>query len=113
MITEQDILCHAYHLVNEFGLTTGALARNAEGESVTPLDPRATSFCAVGAITRAANDLGLMTWNSRELEGAYKLYMDIAGTPPGMSITQWNDSVGEARVKQAFEQATAIQMEMV
>lgn len=61
-VTTREVLHRAADLLEEFGWCQDALARDDEGnESEGNLDlaqPNWTSFCAIGAASRAALDLG-------------------------------------------------------
>lgn len=56
-VTKKDILVAARGLIENKGWTQYAFARDAGNEPRGTTDPRASCFCTLGAVYRAADDL--------------------------------------------------------
>lgn len=103
-MTSQDILNRANDLAGEFGITRGSFARDAEGHALdSALDPRATSFCAVGLISKASLDFGEAPHWSKMFDHAMETFRLAAGIEAWSSITHWNDHVAtDGEIREAF-----------
>jgi hypothetical protein len=85
-MTPQDILIKAAELLESSptAWTQKWLARNAEGNTTSPRNPKACSWCALGAIAKVQN-----------LPDAPQLYNQAAkllASHLGVNIVDWNDN---------------------
>jgi hypothetical protein len=83
--------------------TTGVAARKATGEKTSPLDGDAASFCAIGAIMRAAVGNPFREQAAQEF-----LYAYLEEAQPGRYITAINDTDGHEAVLNMFDKAIAL-----
>lgn len=58
-LTVEEILCNARKIIDERGWVKGYLATGPGGNSVRIRADHAQSFCAIGAVRRAAYELGI------------------------------------------------------
>ena len=73
------------------GWCQGADAKADNGDScLTPLDPRAVSFCLVGALYRAAHDL-------EEIKTHFHARKAVKETLKEWSLDRWNDDISRAK----------------
>lgn len=63
-----QVLRLARNLLVERGWARGELAYDASGSPAHPESPQAVSFCAVGAVLRAAADLASPEWSNLALD---------------------------------------------
>lgn len=117
---EVDVLKRGHELIVE-GFTTGAFARNDAGESVKPSDPTATSFCSLGACSRAAHEFA-----SGDEHLASVLYLDAATTlnhqvgsigfgfyGSYLDIADWNDHAPWPQIERGWLDAISTAEEHV
>lgn len=78
------VMCEARCLLNR-GWAQGELARDADGKPVEPESPEAVSFCVLGAVIRAARDIGAPRW---ALDGT----LDQIERAVGGDIPAFNDA---------------------
>jgi hypothetical protein len=107
-VTPQEIVARGYDLLGEYGWCRGSYARDDLDKYVPVRDPRAVAFCSIGAINRAALDLGVPVWTERN---AFRDACDLfADTINETSITYWNDYVAmdEVEVREAFRVAAGL-----
>lgn len=82
--TAKQITARARMLVEQ-GWIQGSFAKNEAGDKVNFTDPGAISFCALGAILRAKQEL-VPGGNIPDQ------FWDAWGDPPYESTTEWNDA---------------------
>jgi hypothetical protein len=100
--TELQILRRARELISDpERWTTELAARDECNGSVAPWDESAVCWCAVGAMERAAHDLGV-----RVSSNAYSAAMErLYALSPHNSVVQVNDVEGHAAVLALFDKA--------
>jgi hypothetical protein len=93
-------------LADEARWTKGALARRASGDPCPCFDPAAASFCAAGALYRAACELrGSNSWFlAQEIE---KQVLTANGWPSA-SLPEIKDREGHATVIDMFKKALGV-----
>lgn len=101
MVTPQDLLVRAYDLLGEFGICRGHYAVDGNGEYCPSTDPRAQSFCSVGAISRASYDL----IGTYDLEIAGKAFLKLQ---PDVAIIDWNDGATDEEILATFRKAAGL-----
>ena len=95
------------------GWTQGYLAETANGAVCKPQNEAACRFCALGAVHRAAFELGLedYSWGFRVLERAIRKLADAVERESDdcIGIGDWNDYAGRVHddVMDVFESAIA------
>jgi len=82
-----------------------AVARKADGRMCDVTDPRAVSFCAIGALRRAAREL-LGGHGFEECFGAARFVLEANGRV-GETLPRINDHEGRAAVIAMFQRALA------
>lgn len=98
-MTTTEILRAARAKVQK-GWCQGRLARNADGKGISPDDPDAVSWCAIGGIESNHKITEGQAWEAK------RLFRRVVGlTGPG--IDKWNDAPGrtQAEVLAAFDAA--------
>jgi hypothetical protein len=93
-------------LADEGRWTKGALARRASGDPCPCFDPAAASFCAAGALYRAACELrGSNSWVLAQ-EAEKQVLM--ANGWASMSLPDINDREGHTRIVELFKKAMGV-----
>jgi hypothetical protein len=98
-----QIIARALELIkDEVHWTRAAIARTANGEVCETDDPRAARFCAIGALSRAVQELGpsLNVFKTSE-------FILAANNSPNDSLARINDTHGHAAVVKMFNRALA------
>lgn len=86
--TPADVLRAAADLIEPVGAwTTGQYARNSEGRHVSPRSPRATCWCAYGAIAKIEGRV------APSFERAEPLVAELG------SVIHWNDAPGRTQAE--------------
>ena len=101
---QHQVIARALELIaDEANWAQGAWARTASGKPCPWIDPAAKSFCAMGALNRAAHELGGL--NGYELAvAAAHLVMFASGDSRG-HLPEINDLGGHAVVIAMFRSA--------
>jgi hypothetical protein len=85
------ILRRAAYLIAEYGHCKRAYARGPEGQPLLPLSPAATSFCAQGALQRAADDLYGRAWWIENGWGCCEFALEAVISDRPVAVPLWND----------------------
>lgn len=109
------MLHRAADLLGEFGHSQGFAAFDEEGENIDWRSHSARSFCAAGAISRAAHDLGFPFIPGHDLAPDYGLAdrLLFGETNDYTATWRWNDARGRtkaevvARLREAAEASAA------
>lgn len=101
MSIEIEVLRRALEIISDpVKWTQGTFARDQYGNSVAPDSPEACRWCALGAIDRAAKDIGVA-------EGVSSGSRDRLVVAAGGPIPPINDTDGHAVILAAFDKAIA------
>lgn len=100
---EAQILKQAYGLLQEYGITRGAFARTENGTMCGAVSPGANSFCSVGAITRAARDLGRSTPEACDAIELLRLSFNAQSGTHDAKVTRLHDAASDEEVLNAFQ----------
>jgi hypothetical protein len=104
---QHQIIARALELIaDERHWTRGALARDKKGTACSWDSMRATKFCAVGALVRAAADFLGSTVNAPSL-AAITAKEVMAANGATRCVQQINDIDGHAAVVRALQKALA------
>ena len=106
--TESDILRYAAHILEEFGWNQEFYAKDACGQRVYWSNKSAVSFCVLGAIGRARDDLlsdqerTLDEYSGLDLPESYLLDLDDHklwrfGRIVKIGAVAWNDETGRTK----------------
>jgi ribosomal protein S5 len=104
----KSIIKKAITILQKFGWTKKALAKDKNGNAVLPSDESAESFCLVGAIERATRDL---KYGEKDKFQAIKIVKDVNGL---IVLTPLNDAPNTTKkdvinaLKKAVEKADEI-----
>lgn len=90
---EREIRTRAVELIREGGLCKGAAARTRHGDPTEPRKRSARSFCALGAMERAAHELCPGDW-ATELAAAWASADGACRARRGRTLLQLNDDPG-------------------
>lgn len=83
-------------------------AKNAQGDTVHPMDPSATCWCAVGAVTKTAGVNGNDIYDHIAPHfGAIHALDKLVAHLPGGGIAWFNDNSTHAEVLAVFDEAIA------
>ena len=92
MTKTQEILARAADIIEDYGWTRGAFARDTDGVSVSETSPDACRFCAFGAIRRATFDVLDGSDNQEAERAANALNETICAD---FDIAHWNDNYAD------------------
>lgn len=107
MVTPKDVLTRAHDLLGEYGICRGAYGLDENGNSVPSSDPRARSFCSVGAVSRAVIDL-CGRWDPSLATESHQVLGQHINAPPGQ-ITNWNDELAtDEEILATFRKAAGL-----
>lgn len=104
-LTEKVILRRARRLVEQH-FTTGYLARDVTGRPVTLASPEACVFCGMGAVYRAAFDLGFANTDyANQIIEAIEMVANVDALWPDdvIVLPEINDKGGKEAVLAAFD----------
>jgi hypothetical protein len=106
LLKARSVLLAAYDLLSDPSRwTQGTVARDHREEAVHVTDPSAQKWCAVGAITRASDEMCLNPWDRERVQAlAQELMMrDLKAWEGNDSIPSNNDRIGGyARIMASF-----------
>lgn len=94
-VTTADVLHRAADVIEEWGWAQGTHARRTDGSPCGWDSVTAASFCALGAIHKALDDLGLVGEDRNFVRCAGWL----AGCVPDFNIKDWNDDLGRTQAE--------------
>jgi hypothetical protein len=107
----QDVIDRAYVILRDRGITRGAYARNEDGMAVPVAEPQARTFCSVGALSRAAYELGLYEHNAYadacdRIQTLVAVQTDVG--LDAVQITTWNDTLAsDEQILALFKKAAS------
>lgn len=110
MAEAQKILERAHSLLQDGGVARGAMSRTKHGGATGPHLPEASSFCSVGAISRAVYELNA----AEAAPSALALLRRVAEIPEGVSTTHWNDNqASDEEILEVFAIAAGVAQQQV
>ena len=92
MTKTQEILVRAADIIEDYGWTRGAFARDPNGDKVPETSPDACRFCALGAIRRATFDVLDGSDHQEAERAANALNETICGA---FDVADWNDNYAD------------------
>lgn len=101
---QHQIIARALELIaDEANWSQGTWARTASGRPCPWTDPAAKRFCAFGALSRAAFELGVRNWYELSLKAAHQIVSERGCSHAHLPVI--NDLEGHAIVISMFRRA--------